>query len=123
MLSDTTIHPGYHAGYVVVDSPQIRKGRLGMEDVPCHVVDSELDLMNWMIDTVKLWDPDVLAGWELHNSSWGYLASRSQEAFGAYARPMAVDSRCRSDGAIVASRLRSFSTKEGFLLCYALLNI
>lgn len=82
-LSDTTIHTGYHAGYVVVDSPQIRGGRLGMEDVPCHVVDCELDLINWMIDTVKMWDPDVLAGWELHNSSWGYLSSRSQEAFGA----------------------------------------
>ena len=82
-LPDTTIHPKYHAGFIVVDSPQIRNGRLGLEGIPCHVVDSELDMINWMIDTVKLWDPDVLAGWELHNSSWGYLASRAQEAFSA----------------------------------------
>jgi DNA polymerase elongation subunit (family B) len=30
---------------------------------------------------ISHWDPDVLAGWELHNSSWGYLSSRAHEAF------------------------------------------
>ncbi|ORX33427.1 hypothetical protein BD324DRAFT_585143 [Kockovaella imperatae] len=80
-LPDTTIHPGYHAGYVIVESAQTRAGRVKLEDVPCHYVASELDLINWVIDTVKFWDPDVLAGWELHNSSWGYIASRANEAF------------------------------------------
>ena len=82
-LEDTTVHANYHAGLVVIDSPQLRSGRLGLEGIPCHVVDSELDLINWMIDTVKAWDPDVLAGWELHNSSWGYLSARAHEAFSA----------------------------------------
>ncbi|KAK4687469.1 DNA polymerase zeta, partial [Tremellales sp. Uapishka_1] len=80
-LRDTTIFPGYHAGYVVVDGNQLRDGRMKLEDIPCHVVDSELDLVNWVIDIVKAWDPDVLAGWEMHNASWGYLASRANEAF------------------------------------------
>jgi DNA polymerase zeta len=31
---------------------------------------------------VKMWDPDVLAGWELHNSSWGWISSRADQAFG-----------------------------------------
>lgn len=49
-----------------------------LNGIPCQYVDSELDLFNWVVDTVKAWDPDVLAGWELHNSSWGYLASRAE---------------------------------------------
>ena len=53
-----------------------------LNGIPCHYVDSELDLFNWVVDTVKAWDPDVLAGWELHNSSWGYLASRAESELG-----------------------------------------
>jgi DNA polymerase elongation subunit (family B) len=83
-LPDTTTHRGYHAGYVVIDSPQTQGGRARLEGVPCHVVDSELDLINWVIDFVKTWDPDVLAGWELHNASWGYLTARASEAFSEY---------------------------------------
>jgi DNA polymerase zeta len=43
-----------------------------------------LDLINTVIDMVKMWDPDVLAGWELHNSSWGWISSRADQAFGMY---------------------------------------
>nr|XP_031862677.1 uncharacterized protein CI109_001688 [Kwoniella shandongensis]KAA5529749.1 hypothetical protein CI109_001688 [Kwoniella shandongensis] len=80
-VPDTTVHPGYHAGYVVLDSPQANPDRMRLDGIPCHVVDGELDLINWVIDTVKGWDPDVLAGWELHNSSWGYLAARANEEY------------------------------------------
>lgn len=84
-LPDTTIHPNYYAGYVVIDSPQTKAHRARLEGgIPCHVVDSELDLINWVIDIVKAWDPDVLAGWELHNASWGYLASRADQAFSMF---------------------------------------
>ncbi|WVF72225.1 hypothetical protein IAT40_007037 [Kwoniella sp. CBS 6097] len=82
-LPDTTIHRGYHAGYVVLSTPDspLDESRLRLEDVPFTVVESELDLINWVVDMVKGWDPDVLAGWELHNSSWGYLAARAHEEF------------------------------------------
>lgn len=80
-LPDTTKHPGYYAGYVVVDGPQITEHRSRLPGVPCHVVESELDLINWVIDAVKEWDPDVLTGWELHNASWGYLSARAAHAF------------------------------------------
>lgn len=53
-----------------------------MDGIPCQVVESELDLINTVIDMVKMWDPDVLAGWELHNSSWGWVSSRADQAFG-----------------------------------------
>lgn len=80
-LPDTTSHTGYYAGYAIVDSPQTRDGRAKLDGIPCTVVDSELDLVNWLIDLVKGWDPDVLAGWELHNASWGYVTARAQESF------------------------------------------
>ncbi|WVR05162.1 hypothetical protein IAU60_002174 [Kwoniella sp. DSM 27419] len=80
-LPDTTIYPGYHAGYIVCSSNISDGSRIRLEDVPYTVVDSELDLINWVVDTVKGWDPDVLAGWELHNSSWGYLAARANEEY------------------------------------------
>ncbi|RXK35490.1 hypothetical protein M231_07268 [Tremella mesenterica] len=81
-LPDNTSFPGYYAGYAVVDSPQSRPERMRLDDeIPHHLVDSELDLINWVIDLVKDWDPDVLAGWELHNGSWGYLAARAEHGF------------------------------------------
>ena len=83
-LPDTTIHRGYYAGYAVVDGQQTRKERLRLDGIPCTIVDSELDLINWVVDCVKAWDPDVLSGWELHNSSWGYLAARANEAFSEF---------------------------------------
>ena len=115
-LPDTTSHSGYHAGFVVVDSPQVRHGRLGMGNVPCHVVDSELDLINWMIDTVQNWDPDVLAGWELHNSSWGWLAARANESFSELAYGCTFpDQRYRLDGTAIKGPLRSCCSSKGLL--------
>ena len=81
-LPNTTSFPGYYAGYIVVDPTAIRSGRLKLDGIPCQAVDSELDLINTVIDMVKMWDPDVLAGWELHNSSWGWISSRADQAFG-----------------------------------------
>lgn len=80
-LPDTTTHSGYYAGYIVVDSNAVRDGRVRLDGIPCQVVDSELDLINAVIDMVKEWDPDVLSGWELHNASWGYVSSRADQAF------------------------------------------
>ncbi|GAM90388.1 hypothetical protein ANO11243_084310 [Dothideomycetidae sp. 11243] len=38
----------------------------------------ELDLINHMVDIVREFDPDVLTGYEVHNSSWGYLIERAR---------------------------------------------
>ncbi|KND90320.1 DNA polymerase zeta catalytic subunit [Tolypocladium ophioglossoides CBS 100239] len=39
---------------------------------------SELDLMVRMAEIVKTYDPDVLTGFEVHGSSWGYLIERAR---------------------------------------------
>jgi DNA polymerase zeta len=40
--------------------------------------DDELDLFNRMVDIVRSHDPDILTGYEVHNSSWGYLIERAR---------------------------------------------
>ncbi|TKA26043.1 hypothetical protein B0A50_05555 [Salinomyces thailandicus] len=40
--------------------------------------DNELDLLNRVVDIVRTWDPDILTGYEVHNSSWGYLIERAR---------------------------------------------
>lgn len=39
---------------------------------------SELDLIVRMVEIVRTHDPDVLTGYEVHSSSWGYLIERAR---------------------------------------------
>ncbi|KAI0805111.1 DNA polymerase family B [Xylaria sp. FL0064] len=39
---------------------------------------SELDLMVRMVEIVRTHDPDVLTGYEVHESSWGFLVERAR---------------------------------------------
>jgi DNA polymerase zeta len=44
--------------------------------------DSELDLINRLTDIVRKYDPDILAGYEVQSSSWGYVIERARVHFG-----------------------------------------
>lgn len=39
---------------------------------------TELDLFNSLTDLVRELDPDILAGYEVHSSSWGYIIQRAE---------------------------------------------
>lgn len=39
---------------------------------------SELDLITRMVDIVRYYDPDILTGYEVHGSSWGYIIERAR---------------------------------------------
>lgn len=39
---------------------------------------SELDVMVRMVELVRAYDPDVLTGYEVHGTSWGYLIERAR---------------------------------------------
>ena len=39
---------------------------------------TEVDLLTRLVDIVRYYDPDVLTGYEVHNSSWGYLIERAR---------------------------------------------
>lgn len=43
---------------------------------------SELGMINTLIDTVRVLDPDILTGWEVNSSSWGFLIKRAKQLFG-----------------------------------------
>ncbi|KAF2632532.1 DNA polymeras-like protein zeta catalytic subunit [Macroventuria anomochaeta] len=43
--------------------------------------EDELDLINRIVDIVWQFDPDILTGYEVHNSSWGYLIERARMKF------------------------------------------
>ncbi|KAI0153556.1 DNA polymerase family B [Pestalotiopsis sp. NC0098] len=42
---------------------------------------SELDLMVRMVEIVRTHDPDILTGYEVHGSSWGYLIERARHKY------------------------------------------
>lgn len=44
--------------------------------------DSELDLINRLTDIVREHDPDILSGYEVQSSSWGYVIERARMHFG-----------------------------------------
>jgi DNA polymerase zeta len=48
--------------------------------VACEVQEepSELDLIIRMVEIVRNYDPDILAGYEVHGGSWGYLIERAR---------------------------------------------
>lgn len=56
-------------GNALLDSRALR-------DIPSQVVVAELDLLNTVVDLVLDLDPDVVTGWEVQSSSWGYLSAR-----------------------------------------------
>ncbi|OJD18693.1 hypothetical protein AJ78_01308 [Emergomyces pasteurianus Ep9510] len=42
---------------------------------------TELDILTKLVDVVRRRDPDILTGYEVHNSSWGYLIERARYKF------------------------------------------
>ena len=48
------------------------------EDTQLDSEVDELDLLNRLVDIVREYDPDILTGFEVHNSSWGYLIERGR---------------------------------------------
>lgn len=64
---------------MVVDDNQFDPKKLGLpSDVDIYSMRDELDLINTFIDVVRDWDPDIVAGFEIQNDSWGYLLERGK---------------------------------------------
>lgn len=69
-------------------------GIISLSDDACPTVNStapmasdvfeeptELDVLTKLVDVVRLLDPDILAGYEVHNGSWGYVIERARYQF------------------------------------------
>lgn len=46
-----------------------------------EICSSELDLIKTLVDVVKLYDPDILSGYEVSSSSWGYVIERGKKKY------------------------------------------
>ncbi|RPD62939.1 hypothetical protein L227DRAFT_584639 [Lentinus tigrinus ALCF2SS1-6] len=49
-----------------------------LRSVKAEFVNSELDLLNRVIDVIVDFDPDIISGWEVQAASWGYLGARGR---------------------------------------------
>ncbi|KAG9128322.1 DNA polymerase zeta [Ceratobasidium sp. 392] len=72
---DADDRAGYQSGCIVIPSAVDPRWVPGYK---VEVVESELDLLNSLIDIVRDWDPDILAGWQVQTASWGYIEARSR---------------------------------------------
>lgn len=81
-LPDYQGKEGYHAGMIALQDKRLDPRRISLPEVEITYVEDELELMNYIIDKVREWNPDILAGWEVHSSSWGYLSQRLNKEFG-----------------------------------------
>lgn len=64
------------SGMIAVESEQLNARRL--RNIKVEFVESELDLLNRLIDIVLELDPDIVSGWEVQAGSWGYLTARGR---------------------------------------------
>ncbi|KAJ3040197.1 DNA polymerase zeta [Rhizophlyctis rosea] len=71
---------GFHVGMIMVDDG---KGmpKTAVCGYPVDMVPTEKDLFQALVDKVRTFDPDILVGYEIHTSSWGYLIERAGLAY------------------------------------------
>lgn len=81
-LRDTGSRPGLHTGIILLESEGPEVKRSGLSHLAVEVVDTELELLNTLIDKVRELDPEIIAGYECHNGSWGYVIERAQRQYG-----------------------------------------
>ena len=68
------------AGIIIVNKPELNASKIRGR---CFdVVDTELELLNRVVDIVQDLDPDIIVGWDVQTSSLGYLDARAK-AYGA----------------------------------------
>ncbi|KAI0348054.1 hypothetical protein BDW22DRAFT_1350202 [Trametopsis cervina] len=64
------------SGIIALDNAELNTPRL--RNWTIDTVDSELDLLNRVVDIVQAFDPDIVTGWEVQSASWGYLNARAR---------------------------------------------
>lgn len=73
------INEGTHVGVVALSEIGGLAHRISQHTgVEVEEEISELDLINRMVDIVRGYDPDILAGYEVHGGSWGYIIERAR---------------------------------------------
>lgn len=66
-----------------------------------HRVSKEEDLILKLIQLMKTWDPDILAGYEIEMNSWGYLVQRG---FVLELNLLSLLGRVRSENSLIGEK-------------------
>ncbi|CAO3634390.1 unnamed protein product [Cunninghamella blakesleeana] len=75
-ISSNGFDDRYLTGVIAIDTINLKK--IGINSIDIKYVKDEKHLILSLIDMVRYYDTDFLTGYELHNSSWGYLIERAQ---------------------------------------------
>ncbi|ETN43371.1 uncharacterized protein HMPREF1541_02530 [Cyphellophora europaea CBS 101466] len=57
---------------------QLSRTASSLNEIDIETETNELDLLTRLVDIVRKYDPDILTGFEVHNSSWGYVIERGR---------------------------------------------
>ncbi|SOV04846.1 probable catalytic subunit of DNA polymerase zeta UPR-1 [Ustilago sp. UG-2017a] len=80
-LQDTGSRPDLRTGLILVANENMNADRLGLSHLAVEVVEDELELFNTLIDLIRTFDPEIIVGWEIHSSSWGYIIERASKEY------------------------------------------
>lgn len=80
-LQDTGSRPDLRTGLLLVAGQDMNVDRLGLSHLAVEVVEDELELFNTLIDLIRAFDPEIIVGWEIHSSSWGYIIERASKEY------------------------------------------
>ena len=70
---------GTHVGVLVLADPEGPAHKMSQHTgVEVEEEVTELDLLTRMVDIVRMYDPDILTGYEVHGGSWGYIIERAR---------------------------------------------
>lgn len=73
------INEGTHVGVLALSEAGGLAQKISQQTcVEVEEENSELDLINRMVDIVRGYDPDILTGYEVHGGSWGYVIERAR---------------------------------------------
>jgi len=73
--------PASRSGAIMLRPDNFHPHRLALPCDDVFVFDTELEVIMVLIDVVRELDPEILAGYEIHNSSWGYVIERAAKHF------------------------------------------
>ncbi|KAK6522081.1 DNA polymerase zeta [Arthrobotrys megalospora] len=76
------LQAGLHTGILLLSESEFEADKIRkIFRVEVDRESSELDLLLSLVRVVRELDPDIITGYEVHNSSWGYLIERARQKY------------------------------------------
>ncbi|KAG9286506.1 hypothetical protein G9A89_014672 [Geosiphon pyriformis] len=66
----------YRQGILMLEIDGFDIDKIGLHGIKPQIFRDELSMYKQLVKLVRDFDPDILAGYEIHNSSWGYIIKR-----------------------------------------------